>query len=283
MYEVGKYVDVNNNGTGVLLQCLIDQPIEKLVVASSMSIYGEGLYRAPDGAVQAGVERSLNQLKERQWEVCNPQGEALIPIPTPETKIPALPSIYALTKYDQEKMCLLIGKAYKIPTVALRFFNVYGARQSLSNPYTGVLAIFASRLLNGKPPLINEDGRQRRDFASVHDVAHACRLALETPDAVGRALNIGSGRNFTIEDIALRMAAALGKESIAPVITGKYRMGDIRHCFADISLARAVLKYEPQVTLERGLVELTEWLESQEALDRLEQAHSELNAKGLTV
>jgi dTDP-L-rhamnose 4-epimerase len=283
MYEVEKYVDVNNKGSAVLLQCLIEKPVERLIVASSMSIYGEGLYRAPDGTVQAGSERCLGQLKERQWEVYGSRGEILSPIPTPETKMPSLPSIYALTKYDQEKMCFLIGKAYKIPTVALRFFNVYGAHQSLSNPYTGVLAIFASRLLNGKPPLINEDGRQRRDFVSVHDVARACRLALETPEAAGYSFNIGSGHNYTIREIALRMAAALAKESVSTKITGKYRMGDIRHCFADISLARSVLKYEPQVTLEKGLAELTEWLENQDALDRVEQAHSELNAKGLTV
>src|SRR5207253_482630 len=188
----------NNRGTAVLLEALIQRPVERLVVASSMSIYGEGLYRAADGSVVPGHERTLEQLKNRQWELSDGGGQPLTPIPTPETKQPALASVYALSKYDQERLCLLIGRAYNIPTVALRFFNVYGTRQALSNPYTGVLAIFASRLLNGKPPLVNEDGRQRRDFVSVRDVAQACMLAMEkAPDVAGQSFNVGSGRNYT--------------------------------------------------------------------------------------
>ncbi len=179
MYEIKEYTDVNNLGTAVLLEALIKKPVEKLVVASSMSIYGEGLYKDAEGNIKPGEERSLEQLKKGDWEMYDKKGNVLTPFPTPETKTPSLSSIYALSKYDQERMCLLIGKAYNIPTTALRFFNVYGTRQSLSNPYTGVLAIFASRLLNDNPILIFEDGNQKRDFVHVSDIARASRLALE--------------------------------------------------------------------------------------------------------
>jgi dTDP-L-rhamnose 4-epimerase len=177
----------------------------------------------------------------------------------------------------------MVGRAYGIPTVALRFFNVYGARQALSNPYTGVLAIFASRLLNDKSPQIFEDGEQQRDFVSVSDVAQACRLALEVPEAADKVFNIGSGHHYTVREIAERVAAAVGKEYIEPVITGKYRVGDIRHCFADITRAREVLGYRPRVALEDGLVDLAAWLASQRADDRVEQASAELASRGLTV
>jgi dTDP-L-rhamnose 4-epimerase len=170
-----------------------------------------------------------------------------------------------------------------VPTVALRFFNVYGPRQALSNPYTGVLAIFAARLLNNNPPLIYEDGLQQRDFVSVHDIARACRLALESDGAAGQALNVGSGRAYTVREIAARVARVLGKGHVEPEVTGKYRVGDIRHCFADTSRARAVLGYEPRVGLEEGLAELAEWLEGQVALDRAVQARNELAARGLVV
>jgi dTDP-L-rhamnose 4-epimerase len=283
MYEIEKYTSINNIGTAVLLECLIEHPVERLLVASSMSIYGEGLYQTPDGRRVAGVERSPEQLKAREWELRSAQGEPLVPVPTPESKTPALPSVYALSKYDQERLCLLAGRAYSIPTVAMRFFNIYGTRQALSNPYTGVLAIFASRFLNEKPPLVNEDGFQKRDFVSVQDVTQACRLALETPEAAGLAFNIGSGQQYTIRSIAERMADVLGKEHLRPEITGKYRVGDIRHCFPDIELARRVLGYQPRVTLEEGLVQLAGWLEGQVAIDRVEDARAELAARGLAV
>ncbi|HET8648512.1 MAG TPA: NAD-dependent epimerase/dehydratase family protein, partial [Gemmatimonadales bacterium] len=190
---------------------------------------------------------------------------------------------YALSKYDQERLCLLVGRAYNIPTVALRLFNVYGPRQALSNPYTGVLAIFAARLLNGNPPGIFEDGFQQRDFVSVHDIARAGVLALSAPDAVGQAINIGSGHHYTIREIADRVGAAVGKEYIEPEVTGKYRVGDIRHCFADITRARELLGYQPRVSLVDGLTELAEWLEGQVADDRVDEASAELAARGLTV
>jgi dTDP-L-rhamnose 4-epimerase len=283
MYQVADYTGVNALGTAVLLEALVERPVERLVVASSMSIYGEGLYHAPDGAVSAPVERTLDQLRAGDWEVRNAAGETLTPAPTPESKPPSLKSIYALSKFDQERMCLLIGEAYGIPTVALRFFNVYGTRQALSNPYTGVLAIFASRYLNGRSPVIFEDGLQRRDFVSVYDVASACRLALDAPGAAGMAFNVGSGEHLTVREVADRMAASLGLQHLEPEITAQYRVGDIRHCFADISLARERLGYEPRVTLDDGLVELAGWLGGQEADDRVGEARDELAARGLTV
>ena len=282
MYEIGHYTSVNNGGTAVLLEALIEHPVNRLIVASSMSLYGEGLYRAPGGELREGRERPLEQLRAGDWEVRGVDGTVLEPVPTPESKTPSLSSVYALSKFDQERMCLMIGRAYGIPTVALRFFNVFGTRQALSNPYTGVLAIFASRLLNGNAPLIFEDGLQRRDFVSVYDFAQACRLALDVPGAAGRALNIGSGTPYTIRDVAAMLSGILGK-AIESEICGKYRVGDIRHCFADITEARAVLGYEPRVTLEDGLVELAEWLQDQAAVDRVDDASRELAARGLTV
>jgi dTDP-L-rhamnose 4-epimerase len=283
MYEIAQYTSVNNLGTAVLLEALAADPVQRLVVASSMSLYGEGLYRRHDGTVCTGEERHLAQLRAGEWEVRNLRGEVLTPVPTPESKLPSLASVYALSKFDQERMCLMIGRAYGIPTTALRFFNVFGTRQALSNPYTGVLAIFASRLLNGNRPSVFEDGLQRRDFVSVYDVARACCLVLEHRESAGEAFNIGSGRSYTVREIAQRIAAVIGKEYLEPEITGKYRVGDIRHCFADISRARTFLGYEPKVDLEDGLVELAAWLEGQAATDRVEEASAELASRGLTV
>jgi dTDP-L-rhamnose 4-epimerase len=283
MYEIAAYTAINNLGTAVLLEALVERPVERLVVASSMSIYGEGLYRTAGGRVVPGRERSREQLVAHDWELRDDDGEALTPVPTDEGKPPTLSSVYALSKYDQERLCLMVGRAYGIPTVALRFFNVYGTRQALSNPYTGVLAIFASRFLNGKPPLIFEDGRQQRDFVHVKDVARACRLALEASGACGGVFNVGSGRAYTVRGIASSMASVLGCEEIEPEITGNYRVGDIRHCFADITLARRELGYEPRIGLEQGLEELAGWLAGQVAYDRVAEARAELAARGLTV
>jgi dTDP-L-rhamnose 4-epimerase len=282
MYEIEHYVSTNNVGTAVLLEAIIKQPVQRLVVASSMSLYGEGLYRTEAGAFVPGEERPLEQLRRAEWELTDDNGATLEPVPTPETKTPSLSSVYALSKFDQERLCLMIGRAYSIPTVALRFFNVFGTRQALSNPYTGVLAIFASRLLNNNAPLIFEDGGQRRDFVSVYDIVQGCRLALEVPDAAGQAFNIGSGRAVTVAEVAGLVQGILGKH-IEPEICGKYRVGDIRHCFADISLATEVLGYAPTVTLEDGMVELAEWLQDQAADDRVLEASRELATRGLTV
>lgn len=280
MYRIEHYTRTNNLGTAVLLEALAEQPVDRLVVASSMSLYGEGGYRDGSGALLYPPERDSQQLRAGRWEL-EVDGLRLQPVPTDERKTPAPSSVYALSKLDQERLCLMVGQAYNIPTTALRFFNIYGTRQALSNPYTGVLAIFASRLLNGKPPMIYEDGRQRRDFVHVRDVARACRLALETPAASGKAMNIGSGRSISIAEVADLISRALARQDLAPQITGKYRVGDIRHCFADISLAASVLGYRPQVDLDEGLQELVQWLRGQEASDGVDDAHAELARRGL--
>jgi dTDP-L-rhamnose 4-epimerase len=282
MYEIAEYTSINNLGTAVLMEALLKSQVERLMVASSMSLYGEGPYRNGAGEVVTEIARSPAQLRSQDWEPRDVAGNPLTPLPTPETKAPSLNSVYALSKFDQEQMCLMIGRAYNIPAVALRFFNIYGPYQALSNPYTGVLAIFAARLLNNRPPLINEDGYQKRDFVSVYDVARACRLALEVPEAEGQVFNVASGNQYTIRELAQRMASALGKD-IEPEITEKFRAGDIRHCFADISRAWKVLGYEPRVELEEGLMNLAEWLEGQVAYDRIAESRNELAARGLMV
>jgi dTDP-L-rhamnose 4-epimerase len=283
MYEIANYTAVNTVGTGVLLEALVDRPVKRLIVASSMSIYGEGRCVARDGRIVEPPDRARAQLERGEWELLDESGDRLTPLPTTEAKSPSLASVYALSKYDQERLCLIFGSTYRVKTVALRFFNVYGTRQALSNPYTGVLAIFAARLLNNKAPVIFEDGLQRRDFVSVHDVVRACIRALEAEKAPGNAFNVGSGWSVTVRDVAAALARALKKEHITPEISGKYRAGDIRHCFADISLAREKLDYEPAVDFEDGLRELAEWLKGQQAEDRVEAATSELTRRGLTL
>jgi dTDP-L-rhamnose 4-epimerase len=278
MYEIAEYAAANTAGTATLLETLIDRNVSRLVVASSMSVYGEGLYLDSDGRPVVDAARTREQLARGEWE----PGEGLRPVPTPEWKAPSLTSVYALTKYDQERLCLIWGESYGVPTVGLRFFNVYGPRQALSNPYTGVLAIFAARLLNGKPPLVFEDGEQRRDFVSVRDVARATRLALESDGAAERVLNVGSGRSASVREIGALLADALGVR-IDPVVTGQARAGDIRHCFADVELARATLGFEAQVELEQGIAELVEWLAGQRPKDRVEDAQAELKRRGLTL
>jgi dTDP-L-rhamnose 4-epimerase len=282
MYQIAEYTSVNNLGTAVLLERLVKYQVKKLVVASSMSVYGEGLYVTPAGEPWAQASRTAKQLKAHDWEMTTPDGLPLRSVPTPETKQPSLASVYALSKYDQEQMCLIVGRAYGVPAVALRFFNVYGPFQSLSNPYTGVLAIFASRLMNGKRPIIFEDGEQLRDFVSVYDVAQACRLALEVEAAQNMVFNVGSGHEITIMDVARKLAKVLGKK-VEPEITGKHRVGDIRHCFPDISLAETVLGYKPRITLENGMRDLAEWLEQQTAHDRFNEMREELASRGLVV
>ena len=282
MYEIENYTSTNVLGTAVLLQRIIDHPVEKFIVASSMSVYGEGLYVRRDGSPVTDAERTLDQLKRGAWDILDETGDQLEAVPTPEWKTPALTSIYALSKFDQERMTILTGRAYGIPTVALRFFNAYGTRQALSNPYTGVLAIFASRYLNGNTPLIFEDGRQLRDFVSVHDIARACRLAMVKERVTG-VFNIGSGAPVTIEEVATRMGTILGASKIEPEITGTYRVGDIRQCYADLSRSRETLGYAPSVGFEDGLVELAAWLGSQNATDAVEQATNQLRERGLTI
>ena len=284
MYEISRYMGANTQGTAILLQEILNRKakVEKLVLASSMSIYGEGKYLCAHCGERAPELRENDQLKSKQWEmVCPACRETLTPIPTDESKPLQCSSIYALSKKDQEEMTLLYGRTYGLPVVALRYFNIYGTRQALSNPYTGVAAIFASRLMNGKPPLVFEDGRQMRDFVSVEDVVQANLLAMEKSSADGRALNIGSGEPISIREVAEALSDALHTK-VAAEFTQKYRAGDIRHCFADISAARQYLGYEPRIRFADGVKELVGWLKSQQPTDRAEEAAAQLSNYGLT-
>jgi dTDP-L-rhamnose 4-epimerase len=278
MYEIQKYVRANDLGTAVLLEALVKRrsQIRKLIVASSMSIYGEGAYRNAGGEIVYPAIRPASQLIERRWELLCPRtGEVLTPVGTAEEK-PLVPtSVYAVTKQDQEQFCLVVGRAYGVPAVALRYFNVYGTRQALSNPYTGVCAIFSSRLLNDQSPVIFEDGEQTRDFVHVSDIVQANLLALETDRADYQAVNVGTGRATSVKQVMKMLAEGLGKR-IEPEITGKYREGDIRHCVADIARARALLSYEPKVSIEQGIPELLEWVRRQEASDKVAEATAAL-------
>src|SRR4030088_1126082 len=220
MYDMVSYVHTNEVGTATLLEALARRPVARLVVASSMSIYGEGLCQDGSKTAVYPAERSPQQLRSGRWELQDENGEPLTPLPTPETKQPSLSSVYALNKYAQERLCLMVGKAYGIPAAALRFFNVYGPRQALSNPYTGVLAIFAARLLNGRSPMVFEDGLQRRDFVHVHDVADACRLALES-ECDGEVFNIGSGQSRSILSVPNDPARVMGRRH--PALLWRYR------------------------------------------------------------
>jgi dTDP-L-rhamnose 4-epimerase len=277
MYAVDRYVAVNDLGTAVLFQALIDRPVQRVVVASSMSIYGEGLYRDADGHLREDVVRRPG----KPWDPQDEGGRALRPVPTPEDKRPALASVYAITKYVQERLTLTLAPAYGMQGVALRLWNAYGPGQALSNPYTGVLAIFAARLHNDQPPMIFEDGEQMRDFVHVEDVARAFLLALDHPRAAGGVFNIGSGQARNVTQVAALLAQAMGKPHIRPDITGQSRAGDIRHCIPDLTRAAQVLGYAAQRDFRDGLAELAEWVARQQAEDRVHHARRELEMRGL--
>jgi dTDP-L-rhamnose 4-epimerase len=279
MYAVDRYVSVNDHGTAVLFQQLLERPVERVVVASSMSIYGEGLYTSKDGKYVEDAARA--QARNASWDPLDSNGSPLIPVATPEWKRPALASVYALTKFVQEQLTLMLCEAYGMEGVALRLFNTYGPGQALSNPYTGVLAIFASRLLNGKPPHLFEDGNQRRDFIHVSDVARAFVMALGHRAAPGNVYNIGSGHERSVRDVAQALAEAMGCENVTPVVTNRARAGDIRHCFADISKAQTELGFYPERDFDEGLAQLATWVAQQKVVDRAEEAHQEMEARGL--
>jgi dTDP-L-rhamnose 4-epimerase len=284
MYEIARYMGVNSQGTANLLQALLERrgQVEKLIVASSMSIYGEGQYRCAEHGMVTPETRGAAQLRAHRWQPACPEcGSAAEPCATGESKPLQGSSIYAIGKKNQEEMSLLFGRTYDLPVVALRYFNIHGTRQALSNPYTGLAAIFASRMLNRRAPLVFEDGEQMRDFVSVHDVVEANLLAMERSEGDGLALNIGSGEPVSIRQVAETLAATLGVETTVE-ITGKYRAGDIRHCFADISMSRRLLGYRPQHRLASAMGELVEWLRSQSAVDRVEEAQRNLVSFGLT-
>jgi dTDP-L-rhamnose 4-epimerase len=280
---VTKYVDVNSLGGAVLLDILINEKhnVRKVVVASSMSIYGEGQYSCSECGVVYPKLRSEKQLELRQWEMKCPNCTRTVkPMPTSEAK-PLYPtSIYAITKRDHEEMFLTIGRAYQIPTVALRYFNIYGSRQALSNPYTGVAAIFSSRLLNGNPPVVFEDGQQSRDFIHVSDIVQANMLAMEKDQANYEVFNVGTGRSMTILEIGELLKSKLAPELELGILS-QFRIGDIRHCFADIQKLRSRLGFEPKVTFEEGLHELVNWVKTAKALDKVEVATEELVERNL--
>lgn len=288
MYEISKYISANVSATASLLQLITDKhrDLEKLVVASSMSIYGEGLYRGQrDQAVAPGL-RTRRQLAEKRWEH-ETDGMVLSPAPTPETKRLAPSSVYAISKMDQELYTLNVADAYSIPASAVRYFNAYGPRQSLSNPYTGVAAIFGGRLLNGKHPTINEDGKQIRDFVHVEDVAAGTILALESPQSTNNAFNIGSGHPISIRQVADTLRNLIDpqlSEATKPEVTEKYRIGDIRHCYADVRKAAELLRYAPKRKfLEDGAEELAAWIARETADDNIQIAAAELDKRGLRV
>jgi dTDP-L-rhamnose 4-epimerase len=284
MYELDKYVRLNTMATATFLERIIARSPAptRLVVASSMSIYGEGAYECGDHGVFAPGPRPEAQLAARDWEVrCPTCSRTARPVPTAESQPVRPTSVYAITKRDQEELCLVAGAAYGIPSVALRFFNVYGRGQALSNPYTGVAAILASRLLNGRPPIIFEDGEQSRDFIHVSDIVEGIILALESDRAVGHAINLGTGQPSTVNDIAALLASGLGVD-IKPQRLQEFRAGDIRHCFADTKRAEELLGFSASVPLDQGMADLVGWLTEQDAEDNVDVATGELVQRGLT-
>jgi dTDP-L-rhamnose 4-epimerase len=284
MYQIRRYTDVNTMGTANLLQILADAPgrVRKLIVASSMSVYGEGLYDCPKCGRIAPRLRSREYLTAQEWELrCPHCHTSLTPVATDEDKPPFPSSIYAITKRDQEEMCLAFANAYRIPVVALRFFNIYGPRQALSNPYTGVLAIFSSRLLDGKAPLIFEDGRQLRDFVHVSDIVQACQLAMTCPAADYQVFNVGTGGPVTVLEVVDALMRELGGNGGVEV-TRQWRAGDIRHCFADIRRIQRLLGYSPKVQFADGMRELVRWVSGQQGgQDSLAAATRQLMARAL--
>jgi dTDP-L-rhamnose 4-epimerase len=284
MYRIADYVHANSYGAAVLLEAMIARKdtIRRAVVASSMSIYGEGAYRCDEHGDVAPELRTARRMAAGDYAVHCPVCDAPVrPLPTPESKPLRPTSVYAVTKRDHEELFLSVGAAYGIPAVALRYFNVYGPRQSLDNPYTGVAAIFASRLLNDRPPLIFEDGRQSRDFVHVSDIVTANLRALESDAAVGGAYNVGTGRSLDLRDMVAALRDQLGGP--APEYVGKFRQGDIRHCFADTARAKDELGFEASVAFEDGIDDLAAWARQQEPTDRVDQATGELDQAGLTV
>lgn len=286
MYQIERYVDTNTAGSAMLLDAIVNgkYDLKKLVVASSMSIYGEGKYWCEECKKDVCPPlRSEQQLRRKQWEpICTTCKSPLIPKPTDEDK-PLMPtSIYAMSKHHQEEMFLLIGKTYDIPSVALRYFNAYGSRQALSNPYTGCAAIFTSRLLNNKPPHIFEDGKQTRDFIHVKDVALANVTAMESSSVNYEAINVGTGKPISIGGLAEMLAELYDKKGLKPEISEEYRKGDIRHCYADTAKAKKLMNFKPKISLEEGLAELKTWSDTQkDAKELFDSAFKELKARNL--
>jgi dTDP-L-rhamnose 4-epimerase len=283
MVNVRRAVDVNSGGTATLLEAVIERRdrVRRLVAASSMVVYGEGSYECLEHGSCAPPPRPLGQLRRRDWEPrCPACHRSLRPLATREDTPLRPASVYGITKRDQEELVLVLGRAYGLETVALRYLGVYGPRQALANPYTGVAAIFASRVLNGRPPLVFEDGAQIRDLVHVSDVVRATVAAMDDPAAVGYPINVASGRRLRILELARRIARTLGSE-LEPKLPGEFRAGDIRHCFADLNRARERLGFEARVSLEQGLPELADWVGRQQVAERGDEALAALRARGI--
>ncbi|MEW5692450.1 MAG: SDR family NAD(P)-dependent oxidoreductase [Candidatus Hydrogenedentota bacterium] len=284
-YDIANYVDVNITGTANLLNNIIryNLPVKKIIVASSMSAYGEGRYICKSCGITKPRDRDIEDLKRDDFEMKCPRcKKSVLPIPTTENTELYITSVYALTKKVQEEMALLLGRVYNIPAVALRYFNIYGPRQSLSNPYTGVAAIFISRILNNKPPVIYEDGKQSRDFVSVYDIAEVNLIAYKTDALNGKAVNVGTARPTTILELAKTLIELMNKE-VSYDITKKFRKGDIRHCFADIELIKKLAGYEPKISFKDGMRDLIGWSLKEQAEDLFEKADEELKEKSLHI
>ncbi len=283
MVHVRKAVDVNSGGTATLLEAAIERrdTVRRVVVASSMVVYGEGAYRCPEHGLAAPGLRDRDQLARREWELRCPRCDLVLdPVPTEEITPLRPSSVYGITKRDQEELALVLGRAYGLETVALRYLNTYGPRQALGNPYTGVAAIFAARLLSGRRPLVFEDGEQVRDLVHVTDVVRATRAAMDAPAAPGNAVNVATGNPVRVAELARMIAAALGS-GLEPEVTGEARAGDIRHCFADVARARELLGFEAHRTLGEGVSELAAWVATQTVEERGDEALADLRARGL--
>ena len=283
MYEVAHYVKVNSLGTAIFLDILANKKhtIKKIIVAASMSSYGEGSYKCTSCGIVRPPLRDENKLKKGDFQVYCPNCEKIVtPVPTSEDAKQNSNSIYAIGKKNQEEMVLTFGRAYSIPSVAMRYFNVYGPRQSLSNPYNGVAAIFISRIKNGKPPVINEDGLQTRDFVHVDDLTAANVLALERKEADYQVFNVGTGKPVPIKDVS-DLLIKLFKSPLKSDITYKIRKLDVRHCYADISRLTKLLGWKPQIRLDEGLRELIVWSEHENAIDKLDFSLKQLEKRGL--
>ena len=285
MYQVKKYTEHNILGTANLLEILTNEEhnVQKLIIASSNTVYGEGKYKCENCGVIYPLFRSEKQLINSNWELkCPHCGLEVKPLATDENTPFNSSSIYALSKQSQEQMGLLIGKTYGINTTVLRFFLVYGTRQALSNPYTGVCSIFSNRLLNGKPPIVFEDGLQSRDFVHVNDVCQALVLAMENEAANGEIFNVGTGQPITIKEVAETISEKINPD-LRPEFNQQYRIGDIRHCVADISKINKKLGYKPNIKFKDGINDLINWIKNQhyKTIDKSQNALDELKEKGL--
>ena len=284
MYEVEKYNDINVMGTANMLELLANSNhnIKKIVVASSRSIYGEGKYNCETHGVQYPSQRKEEDMEKGEFNpkcsICN---STLNVVPTDEQSKIHPSSIYGINKQQQEQMVMLMGKSLGISAVAFRYQNVYGPGQSLSNPYTGILSIFSTRILNGNNLDIYEDGEETRDFVYIEDVVDATILGIEKEEANGQIFNIGSGIATTVLDVANTLKRLYNSE-ININISGKFRLGDIRHNFADLSKSKDILGFTPKYNFERGITEFVNWVKTQEVMeDKYKESIQKLKNKGL--